>query len=266
MILEEVSVSEFQSRGFALIPQLLTPEEVRELRGVCLEFFRRNAVYLDCGITQPDAFRKIPEIRWLLADERIHDVFRRYCGSPIVYCHHSDVHLNKYTGWHKDACGHDDFTADSAESYGVYKIAFYLQEHGPQKPALSVRAGSHRTSTLHAGEIVRLHPNLGDGILFDCRISHAGEDLSVPAKVVRSLIRSQESRSRFFGGLRRLRGEPDKLAIFFTLGVPNRFLKEHVEITVRRQLTQIGESSYHLPDGIAAILKQAGVGWQEIQL
>ena len=261
---EDVSRSAFQARGFTIIPQLLTPVEIQQLRDVCLAYFERNAIYLDCGITQPDAFRKIPEIRWLLGDERIRRIFQRYCGAPLVYCHHSDVHLNKYTGWHKDACGRDDFRSDAQESYGVYKMAFYLQAHSADRPALSVRAGSHLSSEIHTGELVRVCPQPGDAILFDCRISHAGEDLSTAAKVVRSVIRSQRLRSQFFGGLRRLRREPDKLAIFFTLGIPNRFLQEHVDITVRRQLNQIGESTYTIPDGIASVLKQAGLGWQEV--
>jgi len=252
----------FRSRGFVLLPGLLGRQEVGALRQTCLDHFSRSRIYLDCGITQPDAFRNIPQIRWLLKHPPVLAAFRRYCGERLVYCHHSDVHLNKYTGWHKDACGSSDFSEDGLRNYAVYKLALYLQDHSSGGPALTVRSGSHLLPRLHDGEPVEIRPKVGDGILFDCRISHRGQDLSPHAKVIRSLLPSQRLRSGLFGGLRKLFAERDKLAVFFTLGRPNQFLDEHVRISVDRQLKQIGEQSYELPDGMASLLGEAGLGWQ----
>lgn len=257
----EEARARFLRDGFALAPDLLSTEQIESLRRVCLEFFASAGVPYDGGMTQSDAFSKIPEIRWLLTNHAILDTFRGYCGKPLAYCHHSDVHLNKYTGWHKDACGDDDYAMVDGEQYAVYKMAFYLEDHRSGRPALSVRAGSHRSPGLHVGALTELRPNAGDAILFDCRLSHAGVRLPLLARVTRTLIPSQRWRTRILSRARRLRQEPDRLAIFFTLGRPNRFLREHVNRTVARQLRQNNETHYAMANGLIDTLRRAGLVW-----
>ena len=259
------SLEAFKRDGYILLPNTLTTEELDSLRKTCLDHLGEKACFEDCGVTQPDAFGQIAGMRWLLKHPKIVEAFRFYCGDDLKYCHHSDVHLNKITGWHKDSCGANDFAPEDGKDYGVYKMAFYLQDHSNGPTALKVCAGSHLSKNLHEGPVVELRPKVGDSILFDCRISHCGQDLSVPMKVVRNLM-PKSMRSKFFITLRKLQGQKDKLSVFFTLGRQNRFLDEHVKITVKRQLRSIGESEYVMPEEVAETISQAGWGYANVHV
>ena len=260
MVLTEEMRRTLHEDGCVHLPGLLPQADVERMRKATFEYFERQRVYFDCGMTQPDAFTRVPELRWVLDHPRVVEAFRYLVGDPLVYCHHSDIHFNKFTGWHKDACGHDDFTRDpDGETYGVYKIAFYMQDHAEDNPAFYIRRGSHLIPR-HEGEIKAFSPKLGDAVMFDCRITHKGEDMSKPAKVLREAIPSQALRSKVFGALRKINGRPDKLSMFFTLGRPNRFTEEHVAITVDRQNQQNSAGTYQLPADIEKIVTEAGWG------
>lgn len=249
-----------QTDGCVLLPGLLPESDVARMRKSTFDYFERQRVYYDCGMTQPDAFTRVPDLRWLLDSPQIVEAFKYLVGEPLVYCHHSDIHFNKFTGWHKDACGHDDFvTEPDGGTYGVYKIAFYMQDHAEDNPAFYIRKGSHLIPR-HEGEVKAFSPKIGDAVMFDCRITHKGEDMSKPAKVLREAIPSQVLRSKVFGALRKINGRPDKLSLFYTLGRPNRFTEEHVAITVDRQNQQNRAGTYSLPPEIADIVTRVGWG------
>ncbi len=251
---------QFERDGCILLREVLTQEEVARYRTAVQRFFQhRGGAAFDGGLTQPDAFGHIPELRTLITHPNIGKAFRFYCGQRLVYCHHSDAHFNKYTGWHKDQCGTHDFApGPDGESYGVYKMAFYLQDPTDGPPPLTVRLRSHITPELHRGAMKELRPYAGDAILFDCRISHKGAEMTLPQKVLARLLPAQRLKTALFSQMWRRRLKHDKYSLFFTFGLPNALTKEHVRITVARQQAQLGLGTYHLDSDVAAHVRQAG--------
>merc|ERR1712100_406138 len=70
----------------------------------------------------------------------------------------------------------DIWSADSSgERHEIYKVMFYLQDHDHDEQALKVLPGSHllRRTPWETG-YVAVHPQMGDALIFDQRISHAG--------------------------------------------------------------------------------------------
>jgi hypothetical protein len=252
--------AQFEENGYLVLPGFLKPEEVERLRSTSKAHLAEHAVFVDGGTTQMDAFRHIPGLRWLLTDARVLEAFRYFCGPNLEYCHHSDVHMNKFTGWHKDNHGHDDWRLEpDGTQFGVYKMAFYLQDHSKGPTALFVRKGSHRTADVHTGEIVELRPSVGDAVFFDTRISHKGEEKSAFGKVFSKISPSRALTTSVLQALRQLSGKEEKMSIFFTYGWPNAFTDEHVGITIDRQLQQSGEATYALPNDLARQLTDAGI-------
>ena len=66
---------QFERDGLVVLPSLLSASEVSNLRDVSAEYLKKNAVFIDGGATQMDAFRHIPGIRWLPTHTRVLEAF-----------------------------------------------------------------------------------------------------------------------------------------------------------------------------------------------
>lgn len=252
--------------GFIVLPKLLSTGEVARIREAALDHLNRHAVFVDGGTTQMDAFNQIPALRWLATDAKVLDAFRYFCGETLEYCHHSDVHMNKFTGWHRDNHGHDDWrVAPPAEAFAVYKMAVYLQDHSQGPTALHVVRGSHLEKGKAEGEVVELRPAIGDVVLFDIRIRHKGEEKSLFGKVFSRISPSRAATTRVLQSLRNLEGKGEKLSVFFTYARPNALTDEHIDLTIRRQLDQSGGKGYELDPGLRDQLVNAGIVVHERQ-
>merc|ERR1712100_756187 len=107
----------------------------------------------------------------------------------------------------------DIWSADSSgERHEIYKVMFYLQDHDHDEQALKVLPGSHllRRTPWETG-YVAVHPQMGDALIFDQRISHAG--------------------NTYYNAL-----GPGRLFMQVGFGRKNRFTDEFERGTIARQL------------------------------
>merc|ERR1712232_674930 len=148
----------------------------------------RKALPLAYGGYSVPGFLDIPEFkeaRWLPEDPRLHTVLRAaFNGTEYRFASHNDVGCDFVGVWHKDVLRGDVakyqecdiWSPDEAgERHEIYKVMFYLQDHIHDEQAIKVLPGSHlqRRTPWETG-YVAVHPRMGDAVIFDQRLSHAG--------------------------------------------------------------------------------------------
>lgn len=265
--------------GYTLVKQAFTRDEIKRLRSSLQRYFEHGGdyTYLFGGKARPDAFNAegLADIVWLLSNERIAQALKAIAGPDVLFCRHSDAHCNLISGWHKDDTGYGTTDhwglTESGEEYAVYKIGLYLDDHGDDDPTsspLRVRKGSHRSRGLEDGEVVAIHTEVGDAIIFDCRITHMGlSDILLENKVSRLYRRFVESLStpekKYKARMlyRHMRGIPDRYALFYVFGRPNQFSQDHIAGNVRRQMEQSGDATASLSENVVRELTKAGISY-----
>lgn len=183
--------------GYAHVVGLLNRSEVGGLRATAEDYCYgavRKALPLSYGGYSVPGFLDIPEFesaRWLPEDPRVHTLLRAaFAGSDYRFASHNDVGCDFVGVWHKDVlrgnvanyqvC--DVWSEDNTGAqHEVYKVMFYLQDHEHDDEALKVIPGSHidRRTPWERG-YTALHPHMGDTVIFDQRLSHAGNTYYSP--------------------------------------------------------------------------------------
>jgi hypothetical protein len=176
-------------------------------------------------------------------------------------------------GWHKDDGTEEASPANtgyfSRHTYDlddckVYKMGVYLQDHDHDKTGLWVREGSHRLASFRAGEVQYTNMRAGDVIVFDVRITHSGQFKSLLERKL--LVLSKHVPQRFFDwsfatartAYRALRSR-ERIALFFTFGLPNQHTIEFARSNMRRQLRLTPGTSPRLPSAIRKAFESRGV-------
>jgi len=177
--------------GYAHVPGLLNRSDVQGLRNIADDYCygsSRKALPLAYGGYSVPGFMDIPEFeaaRWLPEDPRLHRLLRAtFDGEDYRFASHNDVGCDFVGVWHKDVLRGDvaeyqecDIWSpdEGGERHDIYKVMFYLQDHLHDEQALKVIPGSHilRRTPWETG-YVALHPSMGDTVIFDQRLSHAG--------------------------------------------------------------------------------------------
>lgn len=181
------SAQEVYTQGYTILRGLFTKERLEHCRNICLEYVERHPYVQKDGIFVPDCV-SIPELsasNELKEDPILHTVLRTiFRETPYRFCGHSDVGINRVVaGWHKDILQgsyahyqkHSPWQPlPSGETYQILKVAIYLEDHTDDDSALEVVPGSHVNPSIQPTGGRRLHPALGDVILFDQRITHRG--------------------------------------------------------------------------------------------
>lgn len=177
--------------GYAHVPGLLDRTEVEALRTIAENYcygIPRKALPLPYGGYSVPGFLDVPEFegaQWLPKDPRLHKLLgAAFNNSEYRFASHNDVGCDFVGVWHKDVlrgnvakyqeC--DVWSPDEVgEKHEIYKVMFYLQDHDHDEQAIKVIPGSHmlRRTPWETG-YVALHPRMGDTVIFDQRISHAG--------------------------------------------------------------------------------------------
>lgn len=247
--------TQFETDGFIVIDDVLGKEEANKIRDMSRQFVINNGIVLDGGYCQPDALSKIPALADQLFNENFMQALRYFCGQDTVYAHHSDIQLNRYTGWHKDSRGTDDYSKDSlGNSYSIYKVAIYLQDHSNDSTALAVTKGSHLNPQIDKSGSY-LQPKLGSIIIFDQRISHNGVAALIPSKIVLRMFKNAKFQKSWWDIERKIRGLQDKLFIQIAFGKNDQFTKQHSQVAIQRQLEQNGDTFYQIPEQLQAKFK-----------
>jgi len=177
--------------GYAQVVSLLNRSEVESLRTIANTYCYgnpRRALQLAYGGYSVPGFLDIPEFastHWLPKDPRVHKVLQAvFNGTDYRFASHNDIGCDFVGVWHKDVLRGDVaqfqecdiWSPDVAgERHDIYKVLFYLQDHDHDEQAIKVIPGSHllRWTPWDTG-YVAAHPRMGDAMIIDQRISHAG--------------------------------------------------------------------------------------------
>jgi hypothetical protein len=246
--------------GYAVLPKILTQEEALRYRTLVIEHLVDHGVIGKyCDKMERDALHRAPFMKDLITHPKIVAVARALLGPQFVYAHHSDLQFNKITNWHKDNRGTDDYVANAAgETYSIYKFAFYLQDHTGDDNALAVIPKSHLEPTLSIVDPVRLHPALGDMVVFDQRLTHNGCTPPLLLRAFLIAIRNQAWRAKLWWAMRRTEGLEDRIFVQVTFARPGIFLDQHIASIHDLLLTSEGVR-YTVSDEIRSYVEARGV-------
>lgn len=196
-MLTQLQKDSFARDGFLLVPQVLTPEQVAELRGTLQSLFARPSEERgvgDTGHILMDIYSRHPSLQWLLFHEPMLQALRDLLGEDFRALRESAAHFNNFGGWHKDTMAQEKagrkFQWES--DYLMVEAGFYLQDNSREfGGGLDVVPGSQAQSEQFAAEVPRIArwmgkkpaakpikdcfsvPNrAGDLVIFDFRINH----------------------------------------------------------------------------------------------
>ncbi len=150
----------FLEKGYAIYPNLLSPQEVEQYKSRISAFFNwrkkpkatsdRN---LNVGYSSSDAITATQEFWDLIFHDKLTSFIRYLLGPTARYTQHSDLHLNHGTvGWHRD-CANRDFGVgpdwdERNVPYRVVRVAIYLQSYAESKFSLGVIPSSHQHESI----------------------------------------------------------------------------------------------------------------------
>lgn len=174
---------EFLDKGYTIIPNLFTEEEINLMREISLEYFKNGGGFSNQGgYAKPDYIKEesLQPIYELIKSKDLESIIENLIGEPVEFVGHNDLHLNRSVGWHKDRLNNDArvFEAHSpwdevdGETMKIYKVNLYLQDHTINNDALVLKEGNHLSPNMETGNNVTIHPAVGDVVIFDQRINH----------------------------------------------------------------------------------------------
>lgn len=167
--LEELDVDRFWERGYAILHDVYTPEEVARIR---------EEAYASQG-TGGDLLAN-PRMRHLLTDGRMAAVAKKLLGTDdIFYAGDSSFTINgTQKGWHKDNTDRLDPKAPDWESrYTQLRFGIYCQDHVTHTGGLNLKIGSHDICDLRSGETLYVKTRPGDLAVWSMRITHSGNGM-----------------------------------------------------------------------------------------
>jgi len=239
----EENVKALKEHGVTVLENVLTKEQVNGYRNLIQNYFsegkNRCPGYGEGTQTiRPDAIND-PHFKGfleLLDNKKIMDVLWGATDNKLRWVHHFDVHMNfgGAKGWHSDAqlwhIDDKDYKHDfSEDTYNVYRIAIYFQDHTEDEGGLFVRPGSHTDSSKTEEYYIGTEP--GDIILFDARIKHKG--------------------GHYYNG--------DRCTVYAAIGKDNEWSKLHAEGAISRQVKQNNQDEYVLQDYVEQKLDELNI-------
>lgn len=244
-MLSHEQLRRFSSEGYLLIPNVLSPTQVAELRSSVRPTFDTQEAHEvgDGAKAIVSLFNRHPELSWLPFHPPVVAALKSILGDDFVLLREVGAHLNFYLGAHKDTTPQerDGHLFHKESDYLMCEAAFYLQDNDARSGGgLDVEPGSHhRPDPLVAGgreslanklrrrltagpraRYVSVPSRAGDLIIFDFRINHRATPAVEPPATEKMAIfmacsrnnRHVEEYHRFLetrtDGCRYLRGAP----------------------------------------------------------
>ncbi len=167
--LEALDVDDFWTRGYAILHDVYTPEEVAQIRQEAYDSQGHGGDLL-----------ANPRMRHLLTDGRMAAVARKLLGTDeIFYAGDSSFTINgTQKGWHKDNTDRLDPKAPDWESpYTQLRFGIYCQDHVEHTGGLNLKIGSHDIPNLKDGETLYVKTRPGDLAIWSMRITHSGNGM-----------------------------------------------------------------------------------------
>ena len=261
--------------GILVVRDVLSREEVAELRGILRRHLSRRGLRFGLGKTQPNAAEAVPELAFVFAHPGVLAIVKQVLGEGgVVFTGHCDIHMNMLSGWHKDSGetvpgGYFTGPYMTSADCRVFKVAIYLQDTNP-RDSFTARLGSHRETDLGIGDEISVQSRIGDIVMFDVRITHTGQ-LPDPAEkglkgLNLALNRGQRDRedlawiTRLKALYWKLISRRDRLSVFFTYGAPNTFTYDFAKGNMSRQARQgAAGGSVGMPPKLSEALEGQGV-------
>jgi len=168
--LDSLDVQDFWTKGYAVLPQTYTPEEISAFR---------EAAYA----TKDDGGDLLanPRLRSILTDGRMVNVARKLLGTDrILYGGDSSFTINgTQKGFHKDNTDRRDKKAPDWQQgrYTQLRFGIYCQDHTKHTGGLNLREGSHDIPNLKDGVMRYVKVKPGDLAVWSMRITHSGNGM-----------------------------------------------------------------------------------------
>ena len=271
-------VGDFPTDGVALLPRLLDPAGVAELRERIGAALHRQRMGWGFGSVMNLPALRAPETLEVMLDPRVKAVATELLGvERPMFTLEAGLSRNVVGGlWHKDsgelvrAKGYfdtdDPFTDPACR---VIRFGLYLQDHA-DSTGLTVKRATQHSSSVSDGVEESLSHRAGDALVFDVRLTHRGannlpRDLWI-ARGARLLPTAR--RGDVVEGLRRRAGAvasgTDRMAVFFTLALPSDRTRSYAQLTLERQLGLLTSRGLHEgpppPMSSAFVAKLAAAG------
>ncbi|MBC7434010.1 MAG: hypothetical protein H7345_18295 [Rubritepida sp.] len=257
--------SHYRQHRYAVLPQILQAGEIDCLRAALLRHFATSGRPVGLGLHQPNAAVAIPELAWLYAHPGILAALRDLSGGrQPVFTGNSDAHKDMLSWWHKDTsegsggCFRGDWTA--WPDCSVIRVGVYLQDH-PTRDGLSVRLGSQHHRALDQGAVRHVSTSRGDIVLFDVRLTHAGQFADgLEAPLLKAAGRSWLTKpaTRLRTAYSHLRRRVEKLSIFFTYGSDAADTQEYCDFELAARHRRASPAG-PLPDALLEALLRENV-------
>jgi hypothetical protein len=134
-MLSRNEIAHYDSQGYLLVRDVLTPDQVAELRAFFMPKFHQSPEKRLPGDSEAglvDIFSRYPQIRWLLFNERLLGVVRSLAGEDFVLMPEDFAILNSFGRWHKDTTPWEKKSGRKIHweaGYRMVGFAFYLQDN-----------------------------------------------------------------------------------------------------------------------------------------
>jgi len=178
-----INYIDFKKNGYVVVKNVLTESEIKEFRKTLDHYLNHNAsLRINDAKIIPGWSGITPELgvlNTLHEDQRIISrVSEIFNFQDFRFVGHSDLHQNKYSGWHRDikdmergGCNLNIWNDDCF----IIKVCFLLQDHIDNDLGLWFKPESH-ISPSASGKSDHVYSSSLDMIIFDQRIIHKGQD------------------------------------------------------------------------------------------
>ena len=131
--------------GFNVIRGLLSDTEVRHYRQQIQALAGVNDKQFGEEVFEcPDGVSKNKDFWPLITTSRLIEAIQELLGPTARYTQHSDLHVHRTGGWHRDCACRTYGIGPDGEPYQVVRVAIYLQSYQESGSSLGVVPGSHR--------------------------------------------------------------------------------------------------------------------------
>lgn len=188
-----------QRDGLVILKNILTEEELNKCKSEIFNYVNENHIKNEngMGIVIPDFIRygHFTNTALLKDNKKIQDALVDvFGGDNYRFCGHNDIGINRVMSWHKDKLykPYDEyekvniFSTYNGEKHEIIKVLIYLQDHTQNDTALKLVPGSHTSPSMNTDDWIQLHPQYGDVIITDQKITHRG--MAKPIKDLRVLV------------------------------------------------------------------------------
>jgi hypothetical protein len=228
----------FRRRGYAIVEQLFSAEEIERLREVSTDTL---AEHERDGRAGADPGREgtirgasgdllsIPSLRYVLLDPRLLRVVRDLLGGQPHYFGDSSLRVGKNgaRGWHRDNVNRRRWRGgpDWHDPYPLLRCGLYMQDLARFSGGLALRPASNRPRrrlpTL--GKLVQARA--GDLVVWDLRTVHSGEVVrmrGLPGLALRPSLQT------LLPDALRVPEERERIVMFMTFALPGEHLDDYI--------------------------------------